>query len=209
MLLGVTIPLIGYTICAILLAVENATRIEFPEFVSENHGYIAGVGFFCQVMSVFSFGIKLTIRNFALCVLLAGLVGLALYELIWAIRTAQMGKYPVVGEVVEYCRNNPVAAVYVDYKEIRVSPENKTFTPPDFRDVYRDQMDRQISQSGELKRFSRMLARKLGFKVKHAVLKQKGWESDGGYSISGSGIYATGHETTRIYYDGYTLTPRK
>lgn len=138
MLPGVIIPLISYTLCAVLLAIENGTRKELPEFLSEKHCYLAAVAFFCQLASVFSFGIKDTIRNFALCVLIAVIIGMSLYELFWTIRVAELKKHPSFWNVADYCRNNPVTSVTVTHGRIEVSPSGETFVPPCFSDRHRD-----------------------------------------------------------------------
>jgi hypothetical protein len=209
MLLGVIIPLIGYTICAVLLAIENGTRKELPEFISENHAYIAGIAFFCQLASVFSFGIKDTIRNFALCVLVAVIVGMSLYELFMTIRVAALKQHPSFRNVVEYCRNNSVTSVTVTHGKIEVSPGGKDFGSPYFSDRHRDGKGLQFTSSKELKRFAKMLARQLGFRCKYVKEEKGEWESSGGYKVSGNSIYAEGHLHTRILYEGYRLTPRK
>lgn len=211
MLFGVVIPLISYSICAALLAIETGSRKELPTILSSEYtAYLGATAFLCQLGSVFSLGLKRMILSFILCALVAAAIGLIVFRLIWLVREAEMKKHPSVQEVIQYCRENPVTAVNVDHSGITILPGKKEYATPGFRDRYRDRKGRQFSESRELAHFAKMLARELRFRCRKTILKHEDWELDGGYALYGDGhISPTGHGHTSIDYEGYSLTPRK
>ena len=210
MLFGVIIPLAAYSICAVLLAIENGSRKELPDILSSEYtAYLGAIAFFCQLCSVFSFGIKQTLLNFLLCALFAAVIGTIVYRILWSVRMREMKKLPVFREVVDYCRKNAVQSVTVTHGNIEVSPGDLKFPAPPFADWYRDRKGRQSSESKEMQYFSKMLARKLGYRCRKCTEKKEEWDTTGGYKASGNSIYAEVRSHTYIEYEGYTLTPKK
>ena len=85
MLFGVVIPLITYSICAVLIAIEEGSQKKLPKILSsENAAYLAAFAFLFQAGSAFSFGIGQTFLNFLLCFLFALVIGMIVYWMLWS-----------------------------------------------------------------------------------------------------------------------------
>lgn len=199
MMLGVYFPLIAYTIGSLVIAISSGTKKGINDFIYNGSSALAALALFGQMISVFSFGIAQSLRNFLLIIVIATIPGVIAYLICISSRKKEMLRNPLFLQALQLAQNPRVTEIRCSGDEICFF-ESGSRTPSQSLPVSRSffsilsygRSGYQISPSKELKWFAKQMARRLGgCKVIHDLKTDKIITGSNGYVVHISGNSGT------------------